>query len=65
MLTGEGPSELVERPLDDLVSVCGGGCQVVEIGVKIVGQVHALGENAGFSVERGRFSGRDDAVDEL
>ena len=39
-----GPSELVERPLDDLVTVCLCSCQVFEIGVEIVGQVCTLGE---------------------
>ena len=50
MLTGGGPSELVYFPLDDLVSVCDGGYQVVEMGVKIISQVCTLGENVGFSV---------------
>ena len=42
LLTGVGSSELVERPLDDLVYMYGGGCQVVGMGVKIIGQVCAL-----------------------
>ena len=65
VLTGEGPSELVERPLEDLVPMCGGCCQVVEMGVEIVGQVRALGENAGFFVERGRVGDRDDVLYKL
>ena len=43
-----GPSELVERPLDDLVTVCCCGCQVFEVGVEIFGKIRALGENTGF-----------------
>ena len=42
LLTGVGSSELVERRLDDLVYMYGGGCQVVGMGVKIIGQVCAL-----------------------
>ena len=59
------PSEMVERPLDDLVTVCPCSCQVVEVKVKIVGQICALGENAGFSVEWGRVGFGDDVVDQL
>ena len=65
VLTGGGPSKMVERPLDDIVTVCRCGRQVVEMGVKIIGQVCALGENAGFSVEWGRVGRGDDIVDEL
>ena len=65
MLTDGGTIELVECPLDDLISVCGNGCHVFKMDVKIVGQVCALGENTVFSVERGRVGGRNDAVDEL
>ena len=65
VLTGGGPSELAERPFENLVSVCDGGCQVVTMGFKIVGQVRTLGENAGFYMERGRFGDGDDAMDEL
>ena len=45
VLTGGGPSELVGHPLEDLVSLRGGGCQVVKMGVEIVGQFCALREN--------------------
>ena len=65
MLAHGGLSELVERPLYDLVPVCICGCQVIEMGVKIVSQVRALGENAGFYVVWGRVGCRDDAVDKL
>ena len=37
VLTGGGPSKIFEHPLDDIVTVCCCGCQVVKIGVKIVG----------------------------
>ena len=65
VLARGGPRKMVKRPFDDLVTVCGCGRQVVEMGVNIVGQVSALGENAGFSVEWGRVGCRDDVVDEL
>ena len=65
MLIGGVFGGLVESPSYDLVSVRGSGGQVVKICVEIVVQVCALGENAGFSVERGRSGGRVDAVDEL
>ena len=51
VLAGGGPSDMVEHPLENLVTVCCCNRQVVEMGVKIVGQVRALGENAGFSME--------------
>ena len=54
VLVIDGPREMVEHPLDDLVTVCHCGHQVVEVGFKIVGQIRALGENADFSVEWGR-----------
>ena len=60
-----GPSDMVEHPLDNIVAVCGCGCQVVKIGVKIVSQVYARGETAGFYVEWGRVGRRDDVVDKL
>ena len=50
-----GPSKMVEHPLDDIVTMCGCGCQVVEVGVEIVGKIRALGDNVGFSVEWGRI----------
>ena len=56
---------MVEHPIENLVTVCCCGRQVVKMGIKIVGQVHALGENSGFSVEWGRVGCRDDVVDEL
>ena len=56
MLVIGGTSKMVERPLDDLINVCRCSCQVVEVGVEIVGQIRALGENAGFSAEWGRVS---------
>ena len=65
VLARGGPSDIFERPLDDLVTVCGCGCQVVKMGVKIVIQVRALGENAGFSLEWGRVGRGDDIVEEL
>ena len=37
------PSEMVKRPLDDLVTVCHCGRQVVKVGIKIVVQIRALG----------------------
>ena len=37
------PSKMVEHPLENIVTVCGCGRKVVEMGVKIVGQVRALG----------------------
>ena len=60
-----GQSEMVDCPLDDIVTVCGCDRQVVEIGIAIVGQVRALGENAGFSVEWGRVGRGDDVVGKL
>ena len=65
VLDSGGLSEMVERPLDNVVTVCHCGCQVFEMGAKIVGQVCALGENAGFSVEWGRVGRGDDVLDEL
>ena len=65
VLARGGLSEMVERTLDDIVTVCGCGRQVVEMGVKIVGQVRALVENVCFSVEWGRISRGDNVVDEL
>ena len=65
MLTGGGPNDLVKRLVDYLVYMCGGGCQVVKMGAEIISQVHALGENAGFSVEQVRVGGQDNAVDKL
>ena len=65
VLSSGGPSDMVERPLDDLITMCRHGCQVVKMGVKIVGQVCALGKNVGFSVEWGRVGLGDDVVDEL
>ena len=59
------PSEMVERPLDNLTTMCRCGCQVVEVGVKIVGQIHALGENTGFSIEWVRVDFGDDVVEQL
>ena len=59
------PSEVVEHPLDNLVTMCCCGRQVVKVGVKIVGQMCALRENAGFSVEWGRVVFVDDVVDQL
>ena len=59
------PSDMVERPLGDIFTVCCCGCQVVEVGVKIFGQILALGENAGFSVEWGRVGFGGDVVDQL
>ena len=58
-----GPSKMAERTLDDLVTMCRCGRQVVEVGVQIVGQVFALGENAGLSMEWGRVVFRDDVMD--
>ena len=43
VLNGLGPIELIKRPLDNIVSVHYGGCQIFEMGVEIVGQVFALG----------------------
>ena len=60
-----GLSEMAERPLEDLVTVCRCGCQFFKVGVKIVGQIRALGENAGFSVEWGRVGFGEDVVDQL
>ena len=60
-----GPSKMVEHPLKDSVTRCCCGCQVVEVGIKIVGQICALGENAGFSVEWGRVVFMDDGVGHL
>ena len=60
-----GPSNMVERPLDNLVNVCGCGRQVVEMGVEISGQVRALEENAGFSVEWSKVGRGEDVVDGL
>ena len=60
-----GTSDMVERPLDDLVTVCRCGRQVVEVGVEIVGNIRALRENTGFSVEWVRVGFGDDVVDEL
>ena len=65
VLDSGGPSEMVERPLDDLVTVCRCSRQVVEMGIEIFGQVCALGENAGFSVEWSRVGLGEDVVDEL
>ena len=56
---------MVERPLDDLVTACLCGLKVIKMGVKISGQVRALGENAGLSVEWGRVGCGDDVVDKL
>ena len=56
---------MVERTLDDIVTVCCCGCQVVEVGVEIIGQIRALGENAGFSVDWGRVGFGDDVVNKL
>ena len=49
-----GPSELVERPLDDLVTVCCCGCQVFEVGVEIFGKIRALGGEHGFLIGMGQ-----------
>ena len=65
LLTGGGPGELVESPLENLVSMLGGGCQVVKMDVKIFGEVRALWESAGFSAEQGRAVSRVDAMNEL
>ena len=65
VLARGGLIKMVERTLDDIVTVCGCGRQVVEMGVKIVGQVRALVENVCFSVEWGRISRGDNVVDEL
>ena len=65
MLDHGGPSKLVEHPLENIFLMCGCVFQVVEMGVKIVGQVRTLGENAGFYVVWGRVGCRDDAVDKL
>ena len=56
---------MVDCPLDDLVTMCRCSRQVVEVGVKIVRQICALGENLGFSVEWGRFILVDDVLDQL
>ena len=64
-MSGGGTSELVEPPLGDLVSVRGGGYQVVKMGVKMFGQVRALGENASFSVKQGRVGGGENDMDKL
>ena len=60
-----GPSEIVERPLDNIFTMCRCGRQVVKVGVKIVRKICALGENASFSVEWGRVVFRDNVVDQL
>ena len=65
VLARGGPSEMVERTLDDLVTVCGCSRQFFEMGVEIVGQVRALGENTGFSVDWVRVGRGDDVVDKL
>ena len=65
VLASGGPSEMVERPLNNLVTVCRCGCQVVKMGVEIAGQIIALGENAGLSVDWGRVGFGDGVVDEL
>ena len=46
-----GPSEMVDCTLDDLVTMCRCSCQVVKVGLEIVGKIRALRDNAGFSVE--------------
>ena len=56
---------MVERPLDDIVTVCLCGFQVIEEGVEIVGQIRALVENAGFSVKWGRVGFGDNILDQL
>ena len=56
---------MVERSLDNLVTVCCCCCQVVKVGVKIVGQIRVLGENAGFSVEWGTVGFGDNIMDKL
>ena len=53
---------MVERTLDDIVTLCGCVRQVVEMGVV---QVRALGGNMGFSVEWGRVGRGDNVVDKL
>ena len=65
VLVSGRPSRMVDRPLDDFVTVCCCGCQVDKMGVKIVGQIRALGDNAGFSVEWDRVGCGDNVVDEL
>ena len=65
VLASGGPSEMVERPLDDLVTVCCCGRQVVKMGVEIVVHICALGEKAGFSVEWGRVGHGEYVVDQL
>ena len=65
MLVIGRPSDMVERPLGDIFTVCCCGCQVDKMGVKIVGQIRALGDNAGFSVEWDRVGCGDNVVDEL
>ena len=37
MMVGKGLGDLDDSPLDDLVSVCGGGGQVVEVSVEVFG----------------------------
>ena len=60
-----GPNKMVERPLENIITMCRCGLQVVEVGVKIVGQFCTLGENAGLSVEWGRVVFVDNVVDQL
>ena len=65
VLASGRPSNMVERTVDDLVTVCHYGCQVVKMGVEIVVHICALGEKAGFSVEWGRVGFGGNVVDEL
>ena len=38
-----GPREMVEHPLENLVTMCRCGCQVVKVGFEIVGKFCTLG----------------------
>ena len=60
-----GPRDMVERSLYDLVTMCCCVHQVVEVGVQIIRQIRALGENAGFSVEWGGVVFGDNVVYQL
>ena len=54
VLTCGGPSNMVKCPLDNIITVCCCSRQVVEMGVKIICQVCALGENTGFLIRMGQ-----------
>ena len=50
--------ELAESLLDNVVAVCGGGVQVVEVGVKIRRQVGTIRETGEGVVGRGMYRDR-------